>query len=236
MQDDIYAQLKAYGETLQVAKKKMTEFIEGRNPKGSTHRKESDPPIWPPRTSLYQILPAEERFWILRVNHLNHMKSSPNTLPGGDLRKVASRCLELAEKWLEITYSENPNDRNIKRLELSHALYRLTGGVIRYSIFSARFDEEDTTDLNPNLPQFEFTEHYTLDQKMYWSLVRFLSGENAHRLRRCKFCEGIFLAINKQARDFCPYTNHRDLFHREQRTKSGYFRRKMAERRRRVNL
>ncbi|MDA0747862.1 MAG: hypothetical protein O2954_15175 [bacterium] len=66
---------------------------------------------------------------------------------------------------------------------------------------------------------------------VYVSLALFLGGPSAHKLRRCPYCSSLFLRPKGYKNKYCPGTNHRDLFQRRERVKSGFHTKDMAERR-----
>ncbi|MBI2503273.1 MAG: hypothetical protein HYW07_08575, partial [Candidatus Latescibacteria bacterium] len=65
----------------------------------------------------------------------------------------------------------------------------------------------------------------------YISLARFLGGEYARRLKRCKHCRGLFIAPNEHQHEFCPLTDHKRSYWREERTKTNYHAHYMAQKR-----
>ena len=66
---------------------------------------------------------------------------------------------------------------------------------------------------------------------MYMSIARFFDSKYIHRIRRCDYCNGLFIAPDNLKYKFCPGTDHRNVYWEENRKKSGYHQKYMAEKR-----
>ena len=64
----------------------------------------------------------------------------------------------------------------------------------------------------------------------YISLARFLAGEYVHRLKKCQYCRGLFIAPDNRKHAYCPGTDHRKRHWNEDWGRE-YHRQDMAERR-----
>jgi hypothetical protein len=198
-----------------------------RTGRGAICRPE-DLPIYAPVTSF---LPSEQLSWIALVNRQDWTNKA--------YQEASKHMLDLLNRYLDAL----KKDRGDRQKEFEQIAEEITAHLrprtardrqmnftlAAHAAFTPAADPTNTPAADPTNPSQSLQARPFLLATpgglagYYLSLARFLAGEHAHRLNKCLYCRGLFIAPDNRRHAHCPGTDHKDRHWQRVRGKSGYY-------------
>ncbi|MDA0747421.1 MAG: hypothetical protein O2954_12940 [bacterium] len=169
--------------------------------------------IWPLNIRLLPFLDFEESYWIAQLNRRDFFSEAP------ELQKEMDFILKLLHRYLDALEKE-PEERQSALDKIASEIDRginLDGGRRSFRTnpaFSPEADRKDPAQMY-RARAFIITNAGKL-AGIYESLARFLSSPYVHRLKRCKYCKGLFIALDDRRREYCQGTDHKRLSEKQE--------------------
>lgn len=177
---------------------------------------------------VQSFLPGEELWWISFVNRREWWDKEARP----DFIEAIDHILRLLGEYLD-ALGKAPEERERKMHNIASEItekMRIQEGGLSFSLavnpgYSSESDNETQTgQLFLFSPPGDIAGYYI-------SLARFLGGKYTRRLKRCRHCQGLFIAPDNHGFGYCPLTDHKDRYWQDERAKISYHRDYQAARR-----